>query len=146
MKVKRGETPNKGKGVEELVREFVALEKRIKMYNERKNVIKESLMGILDEEGVEDDKGHKIIEFPEPVEGVRRITRQKRIGQRLDIDVAETLLTELELWDQCIHMVPQVDEDAILGMAFGDDAKIPEDVITQIYTETESYAFVPVRG
>ena len=37
-----------------------------------------------------------------------------------------------------------VSEDAILGLAYGPDAKISDDVIEQIYTETESFAFVPV--
>jgi hypothetical protein len=157
VKVKRVPASDKGAGITELFKQYVVLGQRVSTYAERQSEIKQRLMELLAERGEEAENGHRVIDLPEEINEVTRLVRQRRVSQVLDVDYAETELSKLPavdeegneiegrtMWDQCIEMVPRVDEDAILAFSYRE--LIPEEIVEQLYDEKETFAFVPEKA
>lgn len=113
----------------EYVRQNALLTERVseltKIQSELKNNIREGIK----EHGVETDKGHIVVELNDEVTGIRNIMQQKKISKNLDMDVAEQLLKDKGLYDQCIIMVPQLNEDEIMN-AYWQEQITEEDIDT----------------
>jgi hypothetical protein len=125
------------------VREFIGFKKRIDDLTKQQSVIKAELMEVVEQEGIEDDKGHFWLELPEEVEGYVSLQRQRRATQKINPEVALHLLKARGLADRCIKTIEVVDEDEIMACLYED--LLSEKDMDDMLTRTVTWAFVPSK-
>ena len=92
-------------------KQYLELKKQIKFLEERQKEIKDRLNDAVKELGETDGRGHITLELDEDL----KITNQRRVSKTLNMDVADTLLEERGIKEDCIIMIPTVSEDAIMA-------------------------------
>jgi hypothetical protein len=125
------------------VREFIGFKKRIDDLTKQQSVIKTELMEVVEQEGIEDDKGHFWLELPEEVDGYVSLQRQRRATQKINPEVALHLLKARGLADRCIKTIEVVDEDEIMACLYED--LLSEKDMDDMLTRTVTWAFVPSK-
>ena len=125
------------------VREYLTYKKRIDDMTKSQSAIKNELMEVVEEHGVEDDKGHVWFELPEEVDGYVSLQRQRRVSQKLDMDAAVAILATKGLADRCIKTIPTVDEDEVMACLY--EGKLSEKDIDEMFPKTITGAFVPSK-
>jgi hypothetical protein len=125
------------------VREFIGFKKRIDDLTKQQSVIKTELMEVVEQEGIEDDKGHFWLELPEEVDGYVSLQRQRRASQKINAEVALHLLKARGLADRCIKTIEVVDEDEIMACLYED--LLSEKDMDDMLTRTVTWAFVPSK-
>lgn len=97
---------------------------------------RDDMIAYVEKRGIVDDKGNAWIE----AEGLGRVKRERRVSNVFDVDAAMEYLTSHggDLYDQCVEMVPVVNEDALLAAIY--EETIPDDVASTWYTEKETFA------
>lgn len=125
--------------VKKNVRQYIRLKDEVGVLTTRQNELKSRLLSELDEVEA-DDKGHRVLELNDDIVGDVRITKQKRVSKSLDMNVAETILTQKGIKDTCIKMVPVLDEGAIMSAFY--EGYLTEEDIDSMFPAKESYAFL----
>jgi hypothetical protein len=125
------------------VREYLTYKKKIDELSKSQSEIKNELMEEVENNGVEDDKGHLWLELPEEVDGYVSLQRQRRVSQKLDMDAAVVLLATKGLADRCIKALPTVDEDEVMACLY--EGKLSEKDIDTMFPKTVTWAFVPSK-
>jgi hypothetical protein len=143
-KVIERETPKAPNELLKKVRSYVSIKGRIDDLTKEQSVLKSELSDIVDEQGIPDEKGHIWLELPEEVDGFKSLQRQRRVTQRLDEDVAETLLKEKGLSDRCWKMVPMLDESEVMACLY--EGLLTEEEIDSMFPKSVSYAFIPSKS
>jgi hypothetical protein len=121
------------------VRQYLALKDQMDMLSKRQAEIKTRLIESVDQEEP-NDSGHRILTVDAEDAGSVTLTRQRRVSKTLDMNVAEEILTKKGIKDQCIKMVPMIDESAIMA-AFYENYLTEEDIDT-MFPAKVSYAFL----
>lgn len=127
-----------------LVRENVLLKARVDELSSMQSSVKKDLKSALEELGVEDDRGHVVIELGEDVSGVSKVMHQRRVSKNLDIDVAEALLKEKDLYDRCVTMVPVLNEDEVMAAYY--EGTITEEDVDKMFPAKVTWALVMTKG
>jgi hypothetical protein len=122
------------------VQQFVALKDEINLLTNRQKEIKERLVATLKEYGEVDGRGHIVLDVNDPITGTEKITHQRKVSKSLDMDVAEKILGEKNLKEQCIKMVPVLDEAEIMASFYR--GELTEEDIDSMFPSKVSYAFV----
>jgi len=121
------------------VRQYIRLKDEVGVLTTRQTELKKRLLSSLDE--VEpDDRGHRILELEDETVGKVRITKQRRVSKTLDMDIAEDILTKKKIKDQCIKMVPVIDEAEIMAAFY--EGHLTEADIDAMFPSKESFAFL----
>lgn len=115
------------KELTEYVRQNAVLAERIAELSAIQSELKNNIREGVKELGVESDKGHIVVELNDEVSGVRNAMQQKKVSKNLDMAVAEELLKSKGLYDKCIEMVPQLNEDEIMN-AYWEEQITEEDI------------------
>jgi hypothetical protein len=126
--------------VKDEVRQYVALKDQIDLISTRQSEIKKRLIEAVDELGEFNDRGHKVLALDDDSINVATLTKQRKVSNPLDMDVAETLLTKRGIKDTCIKMVPTLDESAIMAAFYS--GHLTEADIDAMFPEKVSYAFI----
>jgi hypothetical protein len=126
--------------VKDEVRQYVALKDQIDLISTRQSEIKKRLIEAVDELGEFNDRGHKVLALDDDSINVATLTKQRKVSNPLDMDVAETLLTKRGIKDTCIKMVPTLDESAIMAAFYS--GHLTEEDIDAMFPEKVSYAFI----
>lgn len=126
--------------VVEDVQQYVALKDQIALLTARQTEIKKRLQKAVVEHGEVDGRGHQVLEVNDPVSGVVNITNQRRVSKSLDMDVAEQILTEHEIIEECLEFVPTLNEEAIMAAFY--KGTLTEDEIDRMFPAKVSYAFI----
>jgi len=121
--------------INETVKQYVALKEQIKFLNEREAELKKRLLTTVEELGEEDSKGHLILE----VDGVT-LTKQRKVSNPLDLEVAIPLLEQKNLKEQCTKTVEQIDQDKII-IAYS-KGLLTENEIESMFPKKITYAFL----
>jgi hypothetical protein len=121
--------------INETVKQYVALKEEIKFLSEREAELKKRLLTTVEELGQEDSKGHLVLE----VEGIT-LTRQRKVSNPLDLEVAIPLLEEKNLKKQCTKTVEQIDQDEII-IAYSKGLLTDEEV-ESMFPKKITYAFL----
>ena len=100
-------------------------------------------MTVLEESGEADDKGNRFYHFPEPVDGVQGVKRERRLSQSLDEDAAMELIEKHNLQNSCLENIVVLNEDGLLAANF--DGIISDKEMASLYDEKESFAFILVK-
>jgi len=121
------------------LRQFLTLKNEIGVLSTRQTELKTRLLNALDE--VEpDDKGHRILQIVDEHVGEVRLVKQRRVSKTLDMDLAEAILINKGIKDQCIKMVPTLDEGAIMAAFY--EGYLTEEDIDTMFPSKESFAFL----
>lgn len=128
------------KELTEYVRQNAVLNERIAELSAIQSELKNNIREGVKELGVESDKGHIVVELNDEVSGVRNAMQQKKVSKNLDMDVAEELLKSKGLYDKCIEMVPQLNEDEIMNAYW--EEKLTEDDIDTMFPSKVVWALV----
>ena len=121
------------------LRQFLALKNEIGVLSTRQTDLKTRLLTALDEVEA-DDKGHRILQVVDEHVGEVRLVKQRRVSKTLDMDIAEAILTNKGIKEQCIKMVPTLDEGAIMAAFY--EGYLTEEDIDTMFPSKESFAFL----
>lgn len=119
---------------ERLAQEFKKSKEGIEALTKRQNDMKAELVKAIQDNGYEDDKGHKWFKV-----GDIELKYERRVSRSLNMEAAEQWARGLGIWDDLKKVVEQLDEDKLLGYAW--NHKEQEDTIQNFYVEKESWAF-----
>ena len=123
-------------------RQFIFLKDEIGVLTTRQNELKARMMAQLDE--VEPDtSGHRILEFNDDTLGDIKLTKQRRVSNPLDMQVADEILTKKGIRGACIKTVEVLDEAAIMAAFY--EGHLTEQEIDTMFPPKESYAFLVNR-
>ena len=125
--------------IKNTVRQYIRLKDEVGVLTTRQNQLKSRLLETLDEVEA-DDKGHRTLTITDDVVGSVKLIKQRRVSKSLDMDVAETILTQKGIKDTCIKMVPTLDEGAIMSAFY--EGYLTEADIDAMFPSKESYAFL----
>lgn len=126
--------------VEDMLRDYLAMKSLADDTAARANEKKAEIIDVVHALGYEDDKGHIWLELDSQVGDYRAVQYQKRITKSLNQNVAEDVLNELGLYDECIKMVPTLDEDAIMAALY--EGRLTEEHIDSMFPSKVVWAFV----
>ena len=117
--------------------QFVSLKDQIALLSERQSTIKSKLMAEL--ETVDpDDKGHRVVSFDDTAAGTVKVTRQRRVSKTLDMDVAEKILKEKGIYDECTKVEVTLDDSKIMSALY--KGQLTEQEIDTMFPEKETFA------
>jgi len=125
--------------IKQNVRQYIRLKDEIGVLTTRQTELKKRLLTSLDE--VEpDDRGHRVLDLEDETIGDVRLTKQRRVSKTLDMSIAENVLKKKKIYDQCIKMIPTLDEAAIMAAFY--EGHLTEDDIDSMFPAKESFAFL----
>jgi len=124
----------------DLVRQHATLKDRVDSTASVQNEVREKLREGIKELGVEDDRGHIVVDIDDDLTGIKKVMQQRRVSKNLDMDVAETVLKEKGLYDRCVVMVPALDEQEIMAAYY--DNLITEEDIDLMFPAKVSWSLV----
>jgi hypothetical protein len=110
-----------------LTEEYIKLKESMDFMKKRSEEIRTELFQVLDEEGLEDDKGNLWIELPEEITEIRYLQKQCRVKRELDEQVAEEIISENNLGEMVYKTVQVIDQEAVM-QALADNLITEEDV------------------
>lgn len=118
---------------EKLAQEFKKSKEAIDALTKRQNEMRSELVKAIQENGYEDDKGHRWLEA-----GAMELKYERRVSRSLNTEAAEQWAKEQGIWDDIKKTVEMVDEDKLLGYAWYHKEK--EEEVQAFYVEKESWA------
>ena len=120
------------------ISEYIRLSLSIDSLEVRKKELRDDMFAILDEDGLEDDKGNLLYDFSTPIEGVIRLEKQRRTSRKLDEDAATDIIETTGIADAVYKMVRVIDEDALMAQYY--EGNITEEQIDQMFPTTVVWA------
>lgn len=117
---------------------------------------KRLFMALLEDTGVLQEGGHRILKLNEPVvfhsykggkmkeSEVTGIRRVRRGSTSLNEERVMAFLAKRKLVDRCTSQITVINEDAILAANF--EGVISDDDLAKLYDESETFAFYLVEG
>ena len=120
-------------------REYVYLKKNIDSLTKRQDELKKYLMGFVEDNGVEDDKGHKWFDMEE-IEGYVGMQKQRRVSQKIDEQACYDILSSKDLTARCYELKPVLDQAEVMSCLY--DNLLTEDDVDTMFPKTVTNAFV----
>ena len=121
------------------VRQYLSLKDEAELLTNRTLVLKDQLLAAVEQEE-SDEKGHKKLVIDDKIKGEVTLTKQRKVSKTLDMDIAEDILTKKKIKDQCIKMVPVIDEAEIMAAFY--EGHLTEADIDAMFPSKESFAFL----
>lgn len=121
----------------EYVTQYLEAQELAKIATERANKMKETLRAYVEEDGIEDEKGHLWVEVP----GVGQLKHERRVSVSLDEDAIAAELKRSSDYKKVFKEVTiiQFDEEAFYGVAF--DRKWSAEKMEDLKSENVTWAF-----
>jgi hypothetical protein len=117
------------------------------------DLLKKEIVGAIEAQGYQDDKGHYWLDLDETVtvDGwgtSRRLQRQKRVAQPMDEDTVETIATKKGLWclgekGGILTQIIVIDEDELRKAYF--EGKFTKAEFDKMFPQKVTWAFVPEK-
>jgi hypothetical protein len=123
------------KEVEKLAKQYMVVKAEADFVTKRQNELKALLKDAVDKIGEVTAKGHKVLEF-----GDIKLTNQRKESNPLDAEVATEILNKHGLYKDCVKIVEQLDNNAIL-VAYQKEL-LTEEEIDLMFPRKVSYAFL----
>lgn len=124
--------------VPQLVREYKTNQDFSKAAGELAAKFRKELVGLLEQHGEPDDKGHRWIML-EDVEGVKEgVKYERRVSNTIDVDKLSAWLKRKKLWDDVVEVVEQIDEGKLWAAVW--DGRISEEDMARFNIETVTWA------
>lgn len=114
-----------------------------KLITQQLNTGKDRLKKIVERWGLSDPTtGSLFLDLEEPV-GDRKIAKlkaQRSVSTGLNAVVAEEILKGKGLWDECVEMVPQLDEGKVHAAYY--DRKITDDELSRMFPQSINFSLI----
>lgn len=123
------------KAIQKELAQFLSLREQIKLLTERETELKLRLKDAAQKLGEVDSKGHVVLQV-----GDTKLTNQRKVSNQLNAEVAEKIITEKGLLEDCMPFVRKLDQDAIMAALYKD--QLTEEDIKQMFPEKITYAFL----
>lgn len=123
-----------------LVRQLRVIKDQRTLFNKRYDEVRDRLLEVIEQEGIEDDKGHIILPLPEAVDGTTSLIRQRKATPSLDEDGLGEYLKEKGLYDQCLSTRVYLDRDKVSRLIY--EEKLTEEEFAQFVSVKESWSLV----
>jgi len=123
-------------------REYVMLKRSIDDLTVRQNEVKKKLSAFVDENGLEDDKGHKWFDMDE-VGGYIGMQRQRRVTQKIDEEACYDVLKEKGLTQRCYELKPVMNQEEVMQCLY--EGLITEDELDTMFPKAVTTAFVLIK-
>ena len=121
--------------VKQTVKQYLSLKSEIDLLTDRSTELKKRLTADVEELGKTDERGHIVLELEEA-----KLTKQRKVSKNLDMDIAEKLLKERNIYDKCVKMMPVLQENEILACVY--TGELSESDIDEMFPAKVSYAFI----
>lgn len=121
------------------VAEYVKIKASMDVLEARQKELREKLFEQIDLLGEPDTDGNIQLVLDEPIDGVARLEKQRRVKRVLDEETATSLLTELGIYDDVFELKPVLNEDALMAAYYED--KITEEQLDSIFPPKITWAF-----
>jgi hypothetical protein len=134
----------------EKTRQFLALKFQETEIVTRKNKLRDEVSVHVDANGDIDEKGSKFWKLDPPIEvngqKFTEVKRERRVSVNLDEEAVETLVNAKGIRDRVFKQVTQevLDQDELYVL--NQEGVITDEELDGLFTETESFAFKPIRG
>jgi hypothetical protein len=122
------------------LRQFLALKAEAELITNRVNDLKKILIEEVENYGEEGMNGHIYLSIDDEIKGSLTLTKQRKVSNPLDIEIAEKLLEERGIKDECIKMIPTLDDSAIMAAHY--TGKLSEEDIDAMFPAKVSWAFI----
>jgi len=120
---------------EQLAKQYMVVKAEADFIAKRQNDLKARLKDAVDKLGEVTAKGHKVLEF-----GDIKLTNQRKESNPLDTEVATEILNKHGLYKDCVEVIEQLDQNAIL-VAYQKEL-LTEEEIDLMFPKKVSYAFL----
>ena len=120
------------------VREYAQVRDSMTVLEARKKELHGKLMSKLEEDGIEDEGGNIVLEFPDAIAGITALVKTRRVSRKVDLERALEIVKEHGLEDDLIEMVPQLVEDAVMAKLY--EGELNENEVDQMYPQTVTWA------
>ena len=117
--------------LESQVREYTRVKSSMEVLESRSKELRNTLFSHLDQDGFVDDKGNIQLELEQPIDGVVRLEKQRRVTRKIDELRADEILEELGLGDEIYEVKRVVNEDALMAAYY--EGKISEDQLDEMF-------------
>lgn len=107
---------------------------------ERQKEVKVFINTGIDALAEEDGRGHLVVDINDPVTGISKVMRQKRVSKSLDMDIAENIIEQRGLKERCIKMVPVLNEDEIMAAFY--EGHLSEEDIDSMFPAKVTWALI----
>jgi hypothetical protein len=124
-------------------KEFLNIKNQMDALKKRQDELKPVIISFLEENIEADGDGHRFLTFDDKVEGFVGFQRQRRVKRTVDVDAASLILDHAGLADECIQLVPQIDEDAVMSKLYS--GQLSEEDIDLMFPQEITYALVPKK-
>ena len=124
----------------DLVRQFAVVKKELSLISERESALKAQIKKLMETAGEVDDKGSRTLELDDEVSNVAKVIYQRKVSKSLNSNAAEELLESRGLLDQCVQMIPVLDEEEIMKAYY--EGELDEEDIDTMFPEKESFALI----
>ena len=121
--------------VKQTVKQYLSLKSEIDLLTDRSTELKKRLTEDVEELGKTDERGHIVLELDEA-----KLTKQRKVSKNLDMNIAEKLLKERNIYDKCVKMMPVLQENEILACVY--TGELSESDIDEMFPAKVSYAFI----
>lgn len=122
------------------LRQYLAFKGEADLITNRVNELKKRLTEDVEQFGEESANGHFSLTVEDSIKGDVKLTKQRRVSNPLDLEVAEKLLEERGIKEECIKMVPTLDDAAIMAAHY--QGKLSEEDIDAMFPAKVSWAFI----
>jgi hypothetical protein len=120
------------------VREYAQVRDSMAVLEARKKELHGKLMSKLEADGIEDEGGNIVLEFPEDIMGIKALVKTRRVSRKVDLERALEIVKEHGLEDELIEMVPQLVEDAVMAKLY--EGELNENEVDQMFPSTVTWA------
>lgn len=117
-------------------KQYIDLKKQIAFLSDRQKELRTRLESVLKDNGEMDGRGHLTLELDDDIV----VKHQRRESKSIDMDATEKLLADKGIKDDCIKMVPQLDEDKIFAAYY--QGQLNDDDMTVMFPTKVTYAFL----
>jgi hypothetical protein len=121
--------------VKQTVKQYLNLKSEIDLLTDRSTELKKRLTADVEELGKTDERCHIFLELEEA-----KLTKQRKVSKNLDMEIAEKLLKERNIYDKCVKMMPVLQENEILACVY--TGELSESDIDEMFPAKVSYAFI----
>lgn len=127
------------------IRQMATLKKESDLLSERMSEVKSYLTAAVENFGETDGRGHINLEVGDESVGIASLQLQRRSTPQENMEAIERILktkrdaNNQPLWQQCIKLVPVVQEDEVMKASF--DGLLTEEDISEMYPRKITYAF-----
>jgi hypothetical protein len=102
-------------GFESASKEYLHMKNEIDEATKRQKELKPTIIEYIEEHTEPDDAGHSVLMFDDDIEGFVGWQWQRKTNFGIDVDAAVEICNEAGITEECILMVPEVNEPAVMG-------------------------------